>query len=198
MHKFSTLAEHDAFYTKQLERERLIARVNKLAPAGEGLLVMYRAVDFEGVPSFINAAAREMLEYCYRKLGGLNFIVAWFENFDKGFGLLFATNEPTAGRHTLNSLKLWVRCDMPFNEILTTIAHEAHHCWFSRGPGRKLPYKTHGAIWEAGAEAFARRAVNEILNYRAAQDEICALRGQSEALNAPLQRAKTLNKQAIL
>ena len=59
---------------------------------------------------------------------------------------------PTAGWQS-NSL-LWVRCYMPLAEVLFTIAHEAHHRWYSRGPGLKYPYKTHAEQWEAGADAF--------------------------------------------
>jgi hypothetical protein len=199
MRMFSTRQAHDAFYTKQLERERLIARANKLAPFF-GVVPksqIYRPVDFAAVPDFINAAARSMLEYCSAKFNGLDIAVAWAERVEGGKceHPVFIDEHPTAGWQS--NRVLWVRCDMPLNEIHTTIAHEAHHRWYSRGPGRNFPYKTHAEQWEAIADAFARYALIEIAENRRAQDEISAIRGQSEALNVARQGV-TRNKPRVL
>jgi hypothetical protein len=199
MYKFSTRKEHDAFYAKQLERERLIARANKLAPL-VGIMPkvqIYRAIDFEAVPDFINAAARAMLDYCSAKFNGLDIAVAWCERVESGKceRPVLIDEHPTAGWQS-NSL-LWVRCDMPFEEVLFTIAHEAHHRWYGRGPGRKHPYKAHAEQWEASADAFARLAVSKIVEYRAAHDDICALRGLSAALSGTRQRMPARRKQSL-
>jgi hypothetical protein len=198
MYKFLTRKEHDAYYAKQIERERLMGRVNKLLPAGDRRSQVYRAVDFAAVSDFINFAARSMLDYCSAKFKGLDIAVAWFERVESGKcdHPVFIDEHPTAGWQS-NS-RLWVRCDMPLDEILFTIAHEAHHCWYGRGPGLKFPYKTHAEQWEAIADAFARGALIEIVENRRAQDEICAIRGQAEALCPPRQRTTTRNKRPVL
>jgi hypothetical protein len=189
MRKFSTRAEHDTFYANQLKRERLIARVNKLVPVEDRWLQVYRAVDVLAVPDFLTVAARQMLDYCIAKLNGLELKIAWLERVEKRKceRPAFIDEYPTAGRQS-NSL-LWVRCDMPLEEILFTIAHEAHHYWYSRGPGRKFPYKTHKEMWEAGADAFAFRAMSELRDFHEDGAKLMALRGQAEALSATRQRA---------
>jgi len=68
---------------------------------------------------------------------------------------------PIAGHADVgNSEKISIRGDIPFDEILRTIAHEAHHHWFYKKYG-KTGYWNDEEMRESAAEGFAGKMLAE-------------------------------------
>ncbi len=58
------------------------------------------------------------------------------------------------------SNKISIRADISFDEILRTVAHEAHHCWFFREHG-KSSYWQDEEMREGTADVFAGKMMIE-------------------------------------
>ena len=75
----------------------------------------------------------------------------------------FEESYPIYGRaDTKDGNKILVRHDVPFKEILHTIAHEAHHQWFCQKYGKTYLYGEDKDMWEDTADMFVGKMLREL------------------------------------
>jgi len=115
----------------------------------------------------------QMLKICRYELNVPDLYMVWLRKTLKPRNFIFIKeyDEPTYGWADAEDEDLiCVRCDIPFEQILKTIAHEAYHQWYRKKYGKN----SYTSNEENAAEAFAEKAMS-LLKRKQELEIICAI-----------------------
>ena len=106
---------------------------------------------------------KRFFEQCKKHLGLPDVWIEWIEeNTESNYRIFggFKRDATLYGNADIESNKISIRADLPFDNILRTIAHECHHHWFYRKYG-KSSYWNDEKMRESTANGFAGKMILE-------------------------------------
>jgi hypothetical protein len=146
---------HEKQLKNELELEWALFKLSETLPKSKRIKFYYAPVKEDEVCEHILAAATRVLEYCKTKLKIRDLEIHWLRRVHKWSEATETFDRPVYGAANQGHI-VKVREDVPILDIKETIAHEAHHIWFTENLAGKYPYDKETEMWETTANTFAQ------------------------------------------